>query len=49
MQSLIRNEYRYNANFRNLVDEYCRNNDCTLEDALNDDKVKKNFYMYTEV
>ena len=47
--NLIRNEYKYNANFRRFVDEYCEKKDCTLEDALNDEHVKRKFWMYTEV
>ena len=47
--SLIQNEYRYNANFRKYVDEYCASNGCTPEEAFKDDQVKRKFYMYTEV
>lgn len=49
MQNLIKNEYKYNVNFRKYVDDFCKNKGCTLEDAFNDDEVKKKFYMYTEV
>lgn len=49
MQNLMKNEYMYNTNFRNYVDEYCRNNDCTLEDAFKNEQVKKKFWIYTEV
>ena len=47
--NLIRNEYVFNSNFRKYVDEYCANNGCTLEDAFNNEQVKRTFYMYTEV
>ena len=47
--NLIKNEYKYNTAFRQFVDEFCRNNNCTLEDAFNDEQVKRKFYMYTEV
>ena len=47
--NLIKNEYMYNSNFREYVDEYCVNNGCTLEDAFKDDQVKRKFWMYTEV
>ncbi len=46
---LMKNEYRYNYNFKKYVDEYCANNECTLEDAFNDDQVKSMFWWYTEV
>lgn len=47
--NLIRNEYRYNSNFKKYVDEYCEKNGCTLEDAFNDEHIKRRFWMYTEV
>ena len=47
--NLIRNEYRHNTNFKKFVDEYCKNSGCTLEDAFNDEYVKRRFWMYTEV
>ena len=46
---LIQNEYKFNVNFRRYVDEYCENNECTLEDAFNSEQVKRKFHMYTEV
>lgn len=49
MNCLMQNEYRYNPNFRQYVDEYCVSNQCTLEDAFNDEYVKRKFWMYTEV
>lgn len=49
MQSLIRNEYKYNSYFRKFVDEYCRKEKCTLEKAFNDEYVKRKFWMSTEV
>ena len=47
--NLMRNEYRYNSNFKKYVDEYCTKNGCTLEDAFQNEQVKRKFYMYTEV
>lgn len=49
MENLIKNEYNYNTNFRNFVDEYCKNNGCSLEEAFNAEQVKGKFWMYTEV
>ena len=49
MSLLIKNEYRYNSNFKKYVDEYCAKNECTLEDAFKTDQVKKKFWIYTEV
>ncbi|MBD5487302.1 MAG: hypothetical protein HDR13_00685 [Lachnospiraceae bacterium] len=47
--NLIQNEYRYNSNFKKYVDEYCAKNECTLEDAFQNEQVKRKFWMYTEV
>lgn len=47
--SLVQNEYKFNAVFREYVDEYCKHNGCTLEEAFNDEQVKRKFWMYTEV
>ena len=49
MNLLIKNEYKYNSNFRRFVDEYCETNRFTLEEAFNDDYVKRRFWLYTEV
>lgn len=46
---LIQNEYKYNSNFRKYVDEYCRINHCTKEDAFKNEKVKSMFWKYTEI
>ncbi|WP_304431151.1 hypothetical protein [Romboutsia ilealis] len=46
---MIRNEYNYNTNFKKYVDEFCKNNNCTVEDALENDQVKRMFWRYTEV
>lgn len=45
---LIQNEYKYNTNFRKYVDEYCKINCCTKEDAFKDEKVKFMFLKYTD-
>lgn len=47
--SLIYNEYKFNSSFRNFVDQYCKDNNCTLEDALKNEQVKRMFWRYTEV
>lgn len=49
MQNLIKNEYNYNPYFRKVVDEYCRKEGCTLEDAFNNEYIKRRFWMSTEV
>lgn len=46
---LMRNEYRYNLNFKKYVDEYCDKNMCTVDEAFNDQHVKQMFWKYTEV
>lgn len=47
--NFICNEYKFNSNFRKYVDEYCKENGCTPEDAFNDEQVKRMFWRYTEV
>lgn len=49
MISLIRNEYRYNSKFKKYVDEYCIKNECTIDEAFNNEEIKKIFWRYTEV
>lgn len=49
MINLIKNEYRYNSNFRKYVDEYCYKNNCAIHEAFNKDEVKRMFWRYTEV
>lgn len=46
---MIRNEYMYNSNFRHYVDGFCRSNNCTIDEAFNNEEVKKMFWRYTEV
>lgn len=46
---LIHNEYRFNSNFRKYVNEYCKKNDCSIEDALKDKNIKRMFWRYTDV
>ena len=43
------NEYRYNTKFRKIVDEYCVDNECSLEEAFETDQIKSKFWMYTEM
>lgn len=47
--NMIKNEYKFNSDFREYVDEYCEKHECTLEDAFNDEDIKQIFWKYTEV
>lgn len=47
--NMIINEYKYNSDFMEYVDKYCEKNNCSLEDAFNDDDIKQVFWKYTEV
>lgn len=47
--SLVSNEYNFNFNFRKYVDQYCKDNNCTPEDAFKDEQVKRMFWRYTNV
>lgn len=49
MINLIKNEYLYNLNFRKYIDEYCNMNQCSVDDAFNNEKIKNMFWRYTEV
>lgn len=49
MTNLMKNEYRYNSNFRKFVDEYCNNNRCTVDEAFCSEEIKKVFWIYTEL
>ena len=46
---MIKNEYNYNTYFKRYVDEFCRVNNCTIEEALENEQVKRMFWRYTEV
>ena len=46
---LMRNEDRYNSNFKKYVDDYCAKNGCELEDAFKDKSVKQMFWRVTEL
>jgi len=46
---LVKNEYKYNPNFRKYVDEYCNKNKCTLDEALVNEDIKRMFWRYTDV
>lgn len=46
---LMKNEYRYNLSFRKYVDEYCYKNGCSLEDAFDDENIKKILYVHRGV
>ena len=46
---MIKNEYNYNTNFKRYVDDFCRINNCEVEEALENEQVKRMFWRYTEV
>lgn len=45
----MENEYQYNSNFKKYVDEYCNKNRCTVDEAFDNETVKRMFWRYTEV
>lgn len=47
--NLMRNEYKYNTNFRKYVDKYCIDSGCDLEEAFKSEQVKQMFWKYTEI
>lgn len=49
MKNLIKNEYKHNSNFRKYVDEYCKQNRCTIDEAFCNEDVKRMFWRCTEV
>ena len=49
MTNLMKNEYLYNLNFRKYVDEYCNRNKCSVEEAFDNENIKRMFWRYTEV
>ena len=49
MINLIKNEYRYNSNFRKYVDEYCNKNRCPVDEAFTNENVKRMFWRYADV
>lgn len=49
MNNLMKNEYKFNTKFRQIVNEYCNRNKCTLEEAFKDNQIKQIFWRYTEV
>ena len=49
MINLMKNEYQYNSNFRKYVDEYCNRNQCSVEEAFNNENIKRMFWRYTEI
>ncbi len=46
---MLENEYRYNKNFRDYVDKYCKTYGYTVEEALTHELVRQAFLLYTEV
>lgn len=49
MNQMIMNEYQYNSNFREYVDKYCNKNQCTVDEAFDNETIKRMFWRYTEV
>lgn len=45
----MKNEYRYISKFKKYVDEYCNKNDCAVDKALKEERIKRMFWLYTEV
>lgn len=43
------NEYKYNKQFRDYVDKYCKTYNLTVEEALKHELVKQVCKYYTEV
>lgn len=48
-QKMIETEYMFNKNFRNFVDEYCRENGCTVEKAMSQEEVERAYLYHREV
>lgn len=46
---MIENEYRHNHSFREYVDKYCREHNCTVDEAFKHYVVRMAFLHYTEV
>ncbi len=47
--SLIKNEYHYNSKFKKYVDEYCKKNKISVEEAFCKIHIKRMFWRYTDV
>lgn len=45
----VSNEYKFNTNFKKYVDEYCKENNITVDEALNCEEVKRVCLYYTDV
>lgn len=45
----LENEYRYNPDFREYVDKYCKQYNLTVEEALRHEIVKQVYLYYAEV
>lgn len=46
---MIEREYRFNANFRRYVDQYCKTHGISVEEALKHEIVRQACLQYTEV
>ena len=47
--TLIENDYRHNAAFREYVQKYCQKHEIGVSEALRHEVVKQVWKMYTEV
>ena len=45
---MIQNEYMFNRRFREYVDKYCQDNECTVEEAFTHEAVRKAYLHFTE-
>ena len=49
METMIKNEYLHNSYFRNLVNEYCNKNRITLDEAFENEEIRKIFLRLSDV
>ena len=49
VENMIKNEYLHNSYFRNLVNEYCNKNRITLDEAFENEEIKKLFLRLSDV
>lgn len=49
MEALMKNDYRYNTDFRNYVDKYCQKQGISIEDAMQHVIAREVWRQYTEL
>ena len=49
METMIKNEYLHNSYFRNLVNEYCKKNRISIDEAFKEEEIKKLFLRLTDI